>query len=273
MMESQGGMTAFSGAAIRVLILGGTTEGRELADVLGRDRRFAPIYSLAGRTASPKLPGVETRVGGFGGAEGLAAWLQSQGIAAIVDATHPYAARISANAEIAAESCVLPLLRLQRPAWHAQADDDWRGAADAGAAVRLLGEKPQTVLLAIGRSEVAAFREAPQHRYVIRAVDPPDPEDLPARAEVLLQRGPFALDDERELMRSKGVDVVVSKNSGGNAAYAKIVAARQLSISIIMIDRPQLPAASDCGDVGAALAWLDEVLLRTHGEKPSARGV
>lgn len=258
---------------MRVLILGGTTEGRALADALAGDRRFAPIYSLAGRTAAPKLPGVETRVGGFGGAEGLAAWLQSEGIAAIVDATHSYAARISANAVLAAESGALPLLRLQRPAWRAEVGDNWRDAADTDAGVRLLGEKPQTVLLTIGRSEVAAFREAPQHRYVVRAVDAPKREDLPPRAEVILQRGPFALADELTLMRSRGIDVVVSKNSGGDAAYAKIVAARQFGIPVVMIDRPRLPAARECGDVSAALEWLDAVLLRAHGEKPSERGV
>ncbi|MTD94759.1 cobalt-precorrin-6A reductase [Hyphomicrobium sp. xq] len=258
---------------MRVLILGGTTEGYALAEALARDSRFAATYSLAGRTKTPLLPGGATRIGGFGGAQGLIDWMRGEKIDAIVDATHPYAARISANAVVAANALDLPLLRLQRPAWVPAAGDDWHEAADANAAVTALGPEPRTVFLTIGRTEVAAFRAAPQHRYLIRSVDAPEKNGLPPRAEVILHRGPFGLDDELSLMRAHGIGVVVSKNAGGEAAHAKIRAARQLQIPVVMIARPPLPAAPECRDVEAALAWLQDEITSAHGREPSERGV
>lgn len=253
--------------------MGGTTEGFALAEALARDSRFAATYSLAGRTKAPVLPGGTTRVGGFGGAHGLIDWMRKEGIEAIVDATHPYAARISANAAVAANSLRVPLRRLKRPAWIPTSDDDWREAADADAAVTALGAEPRNVFLTIGRTEVAAFRAAPQHRYLIRSVDAPDREALPPHSEVILRRGPFGLEDELSLMRTHGIDVVVSKNGGGDAAHAKIRAARQLRIPIVMIARPQLPGAQECADVEVALAWLRDEIASAHGREPSERGV
>lgn len=258
---------------MRVLILGGTTESRALADALADDRRFAPVYSLAGRTGAPLLPCVPARVGGFGGRDGLAAWLKLERIDAIVDATHPYAAQMSANAAHAAEACRVPLLRLQRPAWIAGPRDDWRHVASSDAAASALGTTPLNVFLAIGRSDIAAFRAAPQHGYVVRAVDAPDPLDLPPRATVILKRGPFALDDELAVLREHSIDVIVSKNSGGDAAYAKILAASQLGLPVVMIARPPLPVAAECAGVEAALDWLDTIVQRAHGANPSERGV
>ncbi len=258
---------------MRVLILGGTTEARALAAELALDARFSPIYSLAGRTAAPLLAGTCTRVGGFGGAEGLAAWLCKEDVAAVIDATHPYAARISFIAVTAAGECGLPLLRFHRPPWRRERDDDWRDVANAEGACAALGEARRSVFLAIGRNELAAFKRAPQHRYVVRAVDPPNAVDMPALAEVILQRGPFALTDELSLLRERGIEVIVSKNSGGAAAHAKIVAARQLGIPVVMIARPELPDADECTDAEAALRWLDGLVETAHGRTTSARGV
>jgi precorrin-6A/cobalt-precorrin-6A reductase len=267
------GSADLSGIAMRVLILGGTTEGYALAEALARDSRFAATYSLAGRTKTPLRPGGATRVGGFGGAQGLIDWMRSEEVDAIVDATHPYAARISANAVVAADALHMPMLRLQRPAWVPTAGDDWREVPDANAAVTALGPEPRTVFLTIGRTEVADFRAAPQHRYLIRSVDAPEKNSLPPCAEVILRRGPFDFDDELSLMRAQGIDVVVSKNAGGEAAHAKIHAARQLKIPVVMIARPPLPAAPECSDVGAALAWLRDEITSDHRQEPSERGV
>src|SRR5688572_17351116 len=151
------GSADLSRIAMRVLILGGTTEGYALADALARDSRFAATYSLAGRTKTPLLPRGATRVGGFGGAQGLIDWMRGEKIDTIVDATHPYAARISANAVVAADALRMPLLRLQRAAWVRAAGDDWREVPDANAAVTALGPQPRNVFLTIGRTEVAAF--------------------------------------------------------------------------------------------------------------------
>jgi len=258
---------------MRVLILGGTTEARALAAELALDERFSPIYSLAGRTAAPLLAGTRTRIGGFGGAEGLAAWLRHEAIDVVIDATHPYAVRISVNAVTAARECGLPLLRLHRPPWQRERDDDWREVANTEAACAALGTERRRVFLGIGRNELAVFKHAPQHRYVVRAVDAPNPVDLPPLADVILQRGPFTLVDELSLMRERAIEVVVSKNSGGAAAQAKIVAARQLGIQVVMIARPDLPDANECTDAEAALRWLDGLVDTAHGRTTSARGV
>jgi precorrin-6A/cobalt-precorrin-6A reductase len=258
---------------MRVLILGGTTEGYELAEALARDKRFVATYSLAGRTKTPLLPGGSTRVGGFGGAQGLAAWLRADGVAAVVDATHPYAARISANATEATDALGVPLLRLDRPEWRAKPGDDWRVVPSAGAAVEALGATPRRVFLAIGRTDLAVFRAAPQHGYVIRSVDAPDADSMPPDSTVILERGPFAIDAEVALMQARAIDTIVCKNSGGEAAYGKIAAARQLGIPVVMIRRPPLPAAAVCTDVASAVAWLEKCIRSAHGRELSARGV
>ena len=224
-------------SAMRILILGGTIEAFELAVRLSNDARFAPIFSLAGRTAKPVLPPVAHRIGGFGGAQGLADWLRAESIDAIVDATHPFAARISANAAAAARQLGLPLLFLQRPPWRQEDGDNWTRVGDMAQAAAALGEQPARVFLGIGRQEVAAFKAAPQHVYLVRAIEPPDADSLPPQSEVLLQRGPFELAAERELLGAHGIDVVVSKNAGGGAAYAKIAAARQLGLRVVMVER------------------------------------
>jgi len=258
---------------MRVLILGGTAEGYALAEALARDARFAPVYSLAGRTQSPRLPSVSTRVGGFGGAAGLAAWIGEQGIEAIVDATHPFAARMSANAAVAAARLQTPLLRVDRAEWVAEPADDWRVVETVGAAAAALGAEPRKVFLTIGRTDVAAFKAAPQHSYVIRAVDAPGSAEVPAGALVILERGPFDVAREIDLMRMRGIEVIVSKNSGGEAALPKIVAARQLGIPVVMIARPPKPVVPVCSDVASAVQWLQARVLSAHGREISERGV
>ena len=236
---------------------------------LSNDARFTPIYSLAGRTTNPVLPPVAHRTGGFGGVQGLADWLRAENIDAVIDATHPFAARISANAAVAARQLGLPLLFLQRPPWRQEAGDHWTRVGDMAQAAAALGEPPARVFLGIGRQEVAAFKAAPQHFYLVRAIEPPDTDSLPPRSEVVLQRGPFELAAECELLVAHGIDCVVSKNAGGGAAYAKISAARQLGLRVVMVERAPLPDGGTVVSVDEAMHWLG----LHHGSPASERGV
>jgi precorrin-6A/cobalt-precorrin-6A reductase len=240
---------------LKVLILGGTTEARLLADRLAADGRFELLLSFAGRTADLQLPATPYRVGGFGGAPGLAGFLERERFSALVDATHPFAARISKNAVEAAQSLDLPLIRLERPEWKPQPGDRFIEVSDMDAAARTLTPDPQRVFLSIGRQEVGAFRAAPQHDYLIRAVNAFDP-GLP-RARVILARGPFQLESELELLEKEAIEVVVSKNSGTNATYAKILAARKLGLPVIMVGRPKLPEAEVAHTLEELVSWLD----------------
>jgi precorrin-6A/cobalt-precorrin-6A reductase len=246
----------------KVLILGGTSQGRELAERLASDARHEPLLSFAGRTQSLQAPRVPVRVGGFGGGQGLATFLAQGGYQALIDATHAFAARISSNAVIASEGAGLPLLRLEQPAWRREPGDRWLDAADMDEAATLLGATPRRVFLAIGRLELGAFRAAPQHEYLIRAVDDFVPE-LP-RARVLAARGPFELAAEKALLLRERVELIVSKNAGTPATYAKLVAARELGLPVVMVARPVLPPADTVHDVAAALAWLDALQPSTR---------
>ena len=240
-----------------MLILGGTGEGLSLARRLRDDPRFRATYSLAGVTRTPVLPGIEYRTGGFGGANGLADWMHRDGIDALVDATHPFAETISRNAEAAAARAAILLLRIARPAWAPQPGDRWSMVDDASHAARvLLGHAPGTVLLTLGARDLAPFRDVPRHRYVIRCVDPPD-AGLPPPGVLLLARGPFRLQDERALLAQHGVDILVTKNSGGDATAAKLQAARERGVPVLMIRRPDVAAiAGQVPDAAAALDWL-----------------
>lgn len=260
---------------VRVLILGGTTEARQLAARLAARAEFSATLSLAGRTTAPAPQPVPLRIGGFGGAAGLAGYLAAEGIDMLVDATHPHAAQISANAVRAAARAGCPLLVLERPAWTAVAGDHWIEAATAAQAVRMLGEAPRAVFLALGRQEIAPFAAAPQHRYLVRSVDPVEPPLAVPHATYITARGPFAEAEERELLLHHGIAAIVAKNSGGAASYGKIAAARGLAIPVVMIRRPQppaepgdpadiqrdsselRPAVSVVSSVTEALAWLD----------------
>ncbi|TPK86469.1 cobalt-precorrin-6A reductase [Mesorhizobium sp. B2-4-17] len=249
-----------------ILILGGTTEARQLAGKLVT--RAAVTLSLAGRTESPVAQGVPVRSGGFGGADGLAAYLTDRSIGLLIDATHPYAARISANAAQAARITGVPILALRRPGWEPVQGDRWIEVDTVGAAVQALGDTPRRVFLALGRQEVAAFEAASQHRYLIRSVDPIEPKLAVPDADYLLARGPFREPDERALLSERRIEIVVSKNSGGAATYGKIAAARALGIEVIMVRRPALPEVPSAKTVEALAAMVD------HFVEPAAeRGV
>jgi precorrin-6A/cobalt-precorrin-6A reductase len=236
---------------LRILILGGTAEGRLLAEQL---RAQDIVLSLAGRTRAPLLPDVPVRIGGFGGAHGLADYIQREAIGMIVDATHPYAARMSANAVEAAALSAIPLLQLRRLPWQAQEKDNWIDCADASEAVQALGHAPQRVFLALGRQELELFRHAPQHHYVVRSVDPVEP--LFPHADYITARGPFSVEDDLSLFKQHRISGVVSKNSGGTATFSKILAARQLGLPVYLLARPILPDAIFVESIDGVISWV-----------------
>ena len=244
--------------ALNVLILGGTTEASAIARALADDARFRPVLSLAGRTRAPVTPPVPWRVGGFGGADGLASYLRAEGIQALIDATHPFAARISQNATEAASTAAVPHVAVLRPAWTARPGDRWTEAPGMAAAVDALGRQHRRVLLTVGQQELAPFRLAPWHRYLIRSVEPPDPALLPPAARCIAARGPFLEDRERGLLKQENIDVIVTKNSGGVATAAKLAAARALGIEVVMVARPPAPPGT-VPSADAALAWLHQL--------------
>lgn len=233
----------------KILILGGTTEARQLAGRLAAHDGVEVVLSLAGRTDSPAAQGVPVISGGFGGAEGLARHVREDGVDLLVDATHPYAARISANAAEAAKAAGVPIIALRRPPWRLEAGDRWTEVTDVGEAVAALGAFGRRVFLALGRQEVGAFEQAPQHSYVIRSVDPVEPPLTVPDVRYLLARGPFSEADEFELLADNRIDLVVCKNSGGSATYGKIAAAARLGIEVVMIARPALPDVPSGGSV------------------------
>jgi precorrin-6A/cobalt-precorrin-6A reductase len=252
----------------RVLILGGTAEARMLAERLAGRPDLEVTLSLAGRTASPARQPVPVRRGGFGGAAGLADYLVGERIAALIDATHPYANIISANAVAAAREADVPSVALRRPPWTAVAGDRWIEVSDAGEAVRALGQTPRRVFVALGRQELAPFAHAPRHHYLIRSVDPVDPPLPLPHVTYVTARGPFSEPDDRALMTTHRIDIVVAKNSGGGATYGKIGAARALGIEVVMLRRPQAPEAPAVETIDDAVAWLDHALTSA-----AARGV
>jgi precorrin-6A/cobalt-precorrin-6A reductase len=242
-----------AGVTGRVLVLGGTGEARRLATELV-DRGVDVVSSLAGRVAEPRLPPGEVRIGGFGGAVGLAAWLQTHRVAALVDATHPFAATMTAHAAEACAANGTPLLRLQRPGWTAGPGDDWRWVDSLEQAAAAVGGFDH-VFLTTGRMGLGAFAGLTQE-VLVRSVDPPEPP-LPARTTVVLERGPFTVEEELTLMREHRVDVVVTKDSGGHLTEAKLVAARQLGIPVVVVRRPPLPSGVPVvATVEEALDWV-----------------
>ena len=207
------------------------------------------------------------RIGGFGGADGLADYLHANRIDALVDATHPFAAIISANAVAAAAASGVPCLAVLRPPWREAAGDRWIRVPDVAAAAAALGTEPRRVLLTIGRKDLAPFRGIP-HRYIVRSVDPPPPETLPPGATVIAARGPFAVEDERRLMARYRIELLVTKNSGGTATRAKLAAARGHGIPVVMVDRPPSPGPA-VAIVEDAWRWLEA----RHAGTGALRGV
>jgi precorrin-6A/cobalt-precorrin-6A reductase len=239
---------------VRVLVLGGTGEARALAaELVGRG--VDVLSSLAGRVSAPRLPAGPVRIGGFGGVDGLADFLATDRISAVVDATHPFAATISASAATATARLGMPLLMLLRPAW--PADPDWTDVADMPAAAAAVARWPgERVLLTTGRRDLAVFADDEKHEYVVRVVDPPD-GPVPTRMTVLRDRGPYTVEGERQLLRENGIGLMVSKNSGGAMTEAKLRAARAEGVTVVMVRRPPAPAGVRTVDsVAAVLEWL-----------------
>ncbi len=243
----------------RVLILGGTTEARQLAERLAHRTDLAVTLSLAGRTRAPLRQPVPVRIGGFGGVDGLAATLRAEHIALLIDATHPFAARISANAVAASAQVCVPLLVLRRPEWKQRPGDTWHLADSVAVALALVGTAPRCVFVALGRQELAPLEAVPQHHFVIRSVDPVEPPPALPQVRYLLDRGPFAKQDELQLLRENRIDAIVCKNSGGAASYGKIAAARELGIPVFMVRRPPI-ASETVNTVEVTLARLDQLL-------------
>ncbi|WP_219414135.1 cobalt-precorrin-6A reductase [Pseudonocardia nigra] len=245
---------------MNVLILGGTGEARRLAAVLDGRPGFAVTSSLAGRVAVPWLPCGSVRVGGFGGLDGLTGWLRSNRTDVVVDATHPFSARMTAHAVAASAAVGVPLLVLRRPGWTAGPGDRWHRVPDAAAAAALLPTLGERAFLAIGRQQLAAFADLDGMWFLLRAVDPPAPP-LPRRNHVVLGRGPFTADAERELLREHRIDVLVARDSGGDMTAAKLVAARELGVPVVLLNRPPEPDAPVVGTVDDAVGRLEA--LRT----------
>jgi precorrin-6A/cobalt-precorrin-6A reductase len=241
---------------MRLLILGGTAQASALADRLAGRADIEAILSLAGRTREPAVSPLPQRIGGFGGVEGLSDYLHAERIEAVIDATHPFAAQMSHHAAQACEASGTPRLVFTRPPWRRQAGDLWTEVDTMSEAAAALGTAPSHVFLTQGRLQLGAFAQAPQHRYLVRAIERPDDIDALPDHRLILSRGPFALAGEEDLMRREGIEFLVSKNSGGAATYAKIEAARNLGLRVVMVRRPAKPASLVTTDLNEALAWI-----------------
>ncbi|MBM1173711.1 cobalt-precorrin-6A reductase [Microvirga arabica] len=250
---------------MRILILGGTTEASALARLLSGRSEFSPLLSMAGRTSDPRPLPIPTRIGGFGGVEGLIRFLAQERIEAVIDATHPFAAMMSRSAAEACASACVPLLALRRPPWAPQEGDRWIEVGSTGEAVRALGDEPRRVFLTVGRLELPPFAAAPQHTYLVRTIGPIG-DALPVPNVIAIQdRAPFNEAAERALMERERVEIVVTKNSGGAATYPKIAAARALGVPVIVVARPEKPRGiEEVASADAALEWLE----RRHGRTP-----
>lgn len=214
------------------------------------------VLSYAGRVANPRAQPLPTRVGGFGGTAGLVRYLHEHAVTHLIDATHPFAATMSANAVAAAQESGVAHVALTRPAWEPTGGDRWQYVRDVEAAVAELTGPRRRVMLALGRMHVSAFVAQPQHHYLLRFVDAPEEAPrLPDHA-LVVDRGPFSLDSDVALMQDHAIDLVVCKNAGGSGAEAKLIAARRLGLPVLMIDRPALPERHTVHDLGAVLDWL-----------------
>jgi precorrin-6A/cobalt-precorrin-6A reductase len=245
-----------------LLILGGTGEGRRLAEraVAEFGEQLQVITSLAGRTADPVPVAGTLRQGGFGGAAGLAAYLRDNKVDLLIDATHPFADQISRNAAQAAAAAGVPRLAIVRPPWRPHPGDHWIEVANAPAAAEAVRPLGRRIWLTLGTADIEAFAALTDHWFLVRRVDPP-PEALPLpQAEILLARGPFALADEKRVLAKYRIDAVVSRASGGAATEAKLDAAREAGLPVVMIARPPPPPAPTVATVDSALRWLHERL-------------
>ena len=242
----------------RILILGGTAEARDLASRLVTDARYQIISSLAGRTRDPIMPEGFVRVGGFGGVDGLRSYLAEEDIDLVADATHPFAAGISSNAAVACAAANIPYVRLERPAWSPEPGDAWQSVSDVQSAAQALPEGT-TALVTIGRQEIAPFLERGNLHLVLRMIEPPE-TDLPPTCTLIAARPPFTLEEERETLEAHGITALVTKNSGGEATVAKLIAAREAGIPVIMIERPAKPEADTAADPDRMITLISQAL-------------
>ncbi|MCX7567113.1 cobalt-precorrin-6A reductase [Sulfitobacter sp. F26169L] len=238
-----------------LLVLGGTTESSALCRALSEAGIRATV-SLAGRVARPIRQPLPQRVGGFGGVAGLTAYLKAHAITHVVDATHPFAAQMSTNAVAACTQTGVPLIALTRSPWSADKGDNWATVPDIAGAVAALDRPAARVMLAVGRMHLAQFAPNRQHLYLLRLIDAPDAPLPFLNCNTVLDRGPFTIEGDLALMQEHRIDLVVSKNSGGGGAYAKIAAARQLALPVIMIDRPAIPARPVAHTIPEILNWI-----------------
>lgn len=240
-----------------LLLLAGTFEARQVARGLA-ERGVVAIASLAGETRTPEALAIPTRIGGFGGREEFEAFLDREGITAILDATHPFAAKISHRTAQVARDRGLPYCQLLRSAWQPEPGDDWRHVVDEAEAASLFPSGSR-VFLATGRKSLDRFAQLSDCDVTLRVVDPqPGPFPLP-KGRYLVARPPYRLEDERALLAELKVDFVVTKNAGGTRSYAKLLAARELGIPVLMIDRPPLPDAPKVATVDEALNWVEQL--------------
>ncbi|AKG20909.1 cobalt-precorrin-6A reductase [Calothrix sp. 336/3] len=240
----------------RVLILGGTGDGAELVNQVSNLPNIEVITSLAGRTREPQAPSGLFRIGGFGGELGLISYLRTEKIDVLIDATHPFASEISRNAASAAIACNLPHLMLIRPVWQPVGGDNWIEVETVAAAAENLPEFAQRVFLTIGRQQLASFAHLDNIWFLMRLIDPPPANSAIPQGKILRDRGPFTLENELKLLQDHQIDTLVSKNSGGDATYAKIIAARELGIPVVMVKRPPTPPGNQVNDVPSAVVWL-----------------
>ena len=256
--------------ARKVLILGGTAEARDLAGRLAGAPALRVITSLAGRTRNPELPSGEIRHGGFGGVAGLADYLRAERIACLVDATHPFAEQITANAAAACEAEGVPRLILRRPAWEPEPGDRWVPVGNMEEAALRLAELGRRVFVSSGRQGLSALRTLEDHWFLVRLIDPPESPLPLAHYEVTPGRAPFTVEQEEDLLRAQRIEVLLSKNSGGAMTYAKIAAARRLKLPVVMLDRPPLPAGETTDEVQAAAGWVLGRSTEAATRKPGA---
>ncbi|MDM7463714.1 cobalt-precorrin-6A reductase [Tepidimonas taiwanensis] len=239
----------------RVLLLGGTREASELAQALAAARIDA-IFSYAGRTADPLPQPLPTRIGGFGGVAGLCAFIRSEGITHVIDATHPFAVQMSLHAIEACAATGTPVLALERPPWQPEPGDRWVRVPDMASAAAALPREPQRIFLAIGRQHVQSFlQHAPQHWWLLRVVDG-GLALSPAQGHVVVERGPFTVAGDLALLQRHRIEWIVAKNAGGSGGRAKLDAARHLGCPVILIERPPMPPRATVHTVDDALQWL-----------------
>ncbi|MDH6084037.1 cobalt-precorrin-6A reductase [Umezakia ovalisporum] len=251
---------------MRVLILGGTAEAAELAAKVASIQGVESITSLAGRTRKPSIPLGDLRIGGFGGVTGLVKYLHQMKIDLLIDATHPFATQIALNAAHAAMEVKIPRLKLIRRAWEKADGDRWIEVDSIKSAAAVLENQAQRVFLTVGRQDIGAFAHLNHIWFLMRMIDPPESTALVPPGTLLCDRGPFNLDNEREILINHQIDTIVSKNSGGDATYAKVIAARELKIKVVMVNPPTVPPGEQATDIDEALLWI----LHYLHDKPGA---